>query len=126
MERLVAVLYLVAAAGNLAPAVGALGAARLEALYGIAFADPSLVVLMRHRALLLGIVGSLLAVAAFRPAWRGPALAAGLMSMVSFCALVFAEVESNAAIRRVAVLDVGLIASAMGAAVLDARRRAAA
>ena len=65
MKRLVSVLYLLAAAGNLLPALGVISAARLEALYGVPIADANLVVLMRHRAVLLGIVGALLAGAAF-------------------------------------------------------------
>ena len=49
---------------NLAPTVGAVSSKRLQALYGIAFEDPNLVVLMRHRAILCGIVGALLGVSA--------------------------------------------------------------
>ena len=114
-------LYLVAAAGNLLPAVGVVSAARLEALYRVPIADPNLVVLMRHRAVLLGIVGALLAAAAFRPALRRTALVAGLVSMVSFIALVVASGELNPAVRRVAVVDLGLIAELLGAGAIGAR-----
>jgi hypothetical protein len=120
MKRLVSVLYLIAAAGNLLPALGAISAARLEALYRVPIADANLAVLMRHRAVLLGIVGALLAGAAFRPAWRPIALAAGFASMVSFIALAAAGGDLNPAVRRVAVLDLGLIAALVGAAVIGA------
>jgi hypothetical protein len=122
MELLARLLYLIAAAGNLVPVVGALSAARLEALYGVPIADPSLAVLMRHRAVLLGIVGALLAAAAFRRALRPAAFAAGLASMVSFLALALAG-DVNPAVRQVAALDLGLIAALVGAGAIDARTR---
>ncbi len=118
VDRVVSALYLFAAAGNLLPAIGISSAARLEALYGIAIADPNLIVLLRHRAVLLGIVGALLAAAAFRPALRTAAIAAGFVSMISFMVLAWGASESNAALRRVASVDVALCAALAGAAVL--------
>jgi hypothetical protein len=125
VDRVVSALYLVAAAGNLLPVIGVLSAARLEALYGVAISDPSLIVLLRHRAVLLGIVGALIAAAAFRPALRKAAVAAGFASMLSFMALAWGA-ESNAALRRVAGVDVALCAALGCAALLDARARATA
>ena len=81
MGALVTTLYLVAALINLAPVSGVFGAARLEALYGLPFADPNLLVLMRHRAVLFGIVGVLLAVAAFVPGISTIAAVARLLSL---------------------------------------------
>ena len=48
----------------LLPLAGVLGAGRLSALYGIAFEEPNLVLLMRHRAVLFGLLGVFLAIAA--------------------------------------------------------------
>jgi hypothetical protein len=45
---------------NLMPAVGILGSARLEALYGLPLAGDDLLLLMRHRAALFGVLGALL------------------------------------------------------------------
>ncbi len=126
MDRLAFALYLVAALGNLLPVVGVLSAARLESLYGVAIGDPNLLVLMRHRAVLFAIVGALLVAAAFRPAWRAAALAAGWASMLSFVALAWLVGDLNAELRRVAVVDVVLSAALGCAAALDARARATA
>ena len=45
---------------NLLPVSGVLSANRLQALYGVAIEDVNFLVLMRHRAVLFGIVGGLL------------------------------------------------------------------
>ena len=61
MRALASALFALAGLINVIPVTGALSAARLEVLYGLRFEDPSLVILMRHRAVLLGIVGTLFA-----------------------------------------------------------------
>jgi hypothetical protein len=123
MDRLVSALYLIAGLGNLLPVTGVVSAARLEALYGVAIGDPNLLVLMRHRAVLFGIVGALLVAAAFRPAWRAAALAAGFVSMLSFVALAWLVGDVNAELRRVAGVDLVLSAALACAAVVDYRAR---
>lgn len=122
MRALVTALILLAAVANLLPLVGVLSAARLEAIYGIAIPDPNLAILMRHRAVLFGIVGGLLAVAAFHPPLRPLGIAAGLVSMLSFVALAVSVGGYNALLGRVVLVDViaslGLV---VAAAVLMAR-----
>ena len=58
-------LLLLVAALNLVPGVVALRPKRTVALYGIAIDGPALALAMRHRAVLLTLVGVLLGVAAF-------------------------------------------------------------
>ena len=68
MRRIVAVSLLIAGIIHLLPLTGVLCAAQLERLYGLPFGQPDLLILMRHRALLFGLLGGLLVAAAFRPA----------------------------------------------------------
>ena len=112
---------LVAGVINLLPLIGVLGAERLQSLYGMSFDDPSLRILMRHRALLFGLLGGGMVGAAFIPQWRLPMALLGLASMLSFIALAALEGGGNAAIRRVVIVDV--VASVLLAlALLWARR----
>ena len=110
MRYLIAASLLVAAIIHLLPLVGVLGAERLSTLYGIAVQEPNLVLLMRHRAVLFGLLGVFLAIAAFRPAWRSAAFVAGLVSVVSFLALAWSGGGYNAAIDRVVIADVVALA----------------
>ena len=60
-------MLLVAGVIHLLPLPGALGAGALARLYGLepaALADPNLALLLRHRAVLFGVVGALLVAAA--------------------------------------------------------------
>ncbi len=94
---------------NLLPLTGVLSAERLAALYGVQIEDPSLVILMRHRAVLFGIVGLLLVAAAFRPSLRLTALLAGLASMLSFILLALSSGDCSAHLLRIVIID--LVAS---------------
>lgn len=82
-------LYGVVGMINLAPLVGAVGPRQLGALYGTPLqrADNNLVLLLRHRACLLGVVGTLLLRAALRPEERPVAAAVGFASMLSYMVL---------------------------------------
>jgi hypothetical protein len=105
MRALSTALFLLVAAVNLLPGAGVLSSARLEALYGVPIRDPNLEILLRHRAVLLAIVGGLVAAAAFHPPLRAAAVAAGLVSMLSFVAIAFSVGSHSAALRRVALVD---------------------
>ncbi|MFD1529960.1 hypothetical protein [Pseudonocardia aurantiaca] len=91
MSIAVSVLLLVAGVVNGLPVAGLAGAAALRRLYGVEVADPDLLVLMRHRAVLLGLLGAALIVAAVVPQWRLPAAVAGLVSMLAFVGLAAVE-----------------------------------
>jgi hypothetical protein len=106
MATLVTVIFLVVALVNLLPVFGVASKARLELLYGVTLDDPNLVVLMRHRAILLGIVGALLAVAAFEEPLRPTAIVAGFISMLSFVLIAYLAPGTNAELRRVARVDI--------------------
>jgi hypothetical protein len=50
---------------NFLPVTGALSGKRIQALYGVAVEDSNSEILMRHRAVLFGIVGALIIASAF-------------------------------------------------------------
>ncbi|MCB1568122.1 MAG: hypothetical protein KDI69_04800 [Xanthomonadales bacterium] len=110
MRHLVTAMFLVVAVIHLLPLAGFLGATRLTALYGVVLDDPNLVILMRHRAVLFGLLGVFLAVAAFRPALQPMAFVGGGVSVVSFLYLVVSVGHYNEHLRRVFIAD--LVAAA--------------
>jgi len=84
MNKITSFLLLVVAIIHLLLLSGALGAERLFSLYGLAFDEPNLAILMRHRAVLLGLLGVFFTYAAFRPAIQPLAFIAGFVSVASF------------------------------------------
>jgi hypothetical protein len=119
MDHLWTVLVLIAALINLAPALGAASSDRMSAMYGVALDDPNLKILMRHRAVLFGLVGGLMAVAAFYPPLRTTGYVVGFASMLSFLLIAWLVGDYGAQIRRVIVLDFVGIVSLAGAGVVD-------
>lgn len=112
-----AVLWLVALLHAL-PLVGVLGAGRLSALYGVDVGDPNLALLMRHRAVLFGLLAALLAVAAWRPALHGLGLVAGLVSVGAFLLLAALEGPLNEAVITVVRLDVAALILLLAAGIV--------
>ena len=105
MSKLIAVLLLVTGVIHLLPLTGVLGGERLSALYGLALDDPNLQILMRHRAVLFGLLGALMVAAAFVPALRSTALIGGLVSVLAFLLLAWSAPVYNEALRRVVIAD---------------------
>lgn len=57
MRYVVTVMLIVVAVIHLLPLSGVLSGERLAALYGIPFNEPNLEIVMRHRAVLFGLLG---------------------------------------------------------------------
>ncbi len=106
MPKLVSGLLLVVALIHLLPLSGVFGAERLQALYGLDFSDTNLAILMRHRAVLFGMLGLFFLYAAFTPALQPLAFTAGFVSVVSFLVLAWSVGDYNAAIHKVFVADI--------------------
>jgi len=105
MQKAIAGLIVVVGVIQVLPVIGVLGADRLSALYGLSFDEPNISILMRHRAVLFGLLGSFLIYAAFRPALRVLAFVAGFVSVVSFIVIAWSVGGFNNAIRYLVVGD---------------------
>ncbi len=124
MRHLIAATLVVVGIIHLLPLPGVLGSAQLAMLYGLDFADPDLAILMRHRAVLFGLLGVFLVMAAFRPRWQPAAFVAGFASVLSFLAIAWSTGGYNAAIARVVTADlVALACLVVGAVALAWRSR---
>jgi hypothetical protein len=116
MRHLVSAMLVVVAIIHLLPLPGAIGSKRLTALYGLSFDEPNLAILMRHRAVLFGLLGAFLLTAAFSPELQGIALIGGLVSVLSFLCVASSVGSYNAQVRRVFTADiVALVCLVIGA-----------
>lgn len=106
MRHLVSTMLVLVGVIHLLPLPGVLGSERLAALYGLSFTEPNLEILMRHRAVLFGLLGVFLVLAAFRPALQTVAFAAGFVSVLSFLWLAWSVGGYNAQLARVFKADI--------------------
>jgi hypothetical protein len=110
---------------HLLPLSGVMGSARLATLYGLPFDEPNLAILMRHRAMLFGLLGLFLIFAAFRPSLQTLAFLAGFVSVTSFLWLAYSAGQYNKQIAGIVVADVvALVCLIIGAVVYVLRRTA--
>jgi len=91
---------------HILPVSGVLGAEQLRSLYGIAFEEPNIEILMRHRSVLFGIFSGFLFYSAFRPAVHIYALIAATTSVVSFLFITWTVGSHNSQVGRVFIADV--------------------
>ncbi len=97
------------------PVVGVLGPRRLTALYGVEWSDADTLVLLRHRAVLFGVVAALSMLAVVRSELQWVALGLNLISIGAF--VVLARDVTNAHLKRVVRVDgVGLVVVVVGLA----------
>ncbi|MBO6634545.1 hypothetical protein [Parvibaculum sp.] len=91
---------------NAYPAIGMLGARQLLGLYGIPMTDGNLLTLMQHRAVMLGLIGVFLIVAAFRRELQPAGFILGFASMLSFVVLARLQDDPSRYISKVAMADI--------------------
>jgi hypothetical protein len=114
MKKVCSILLVAAGILNLVPVIGALSAEQLTSMYGIVIDSPDLETLMRHRAVMLGLTGAFLLLAAFRPPLQIAAASIGLASMSSFVLIARLVGENGDAIDNVMMADIaGSVAAAI-------------
>ena len=105
-NKLIVAALLIAGLFNFAPIVGVLSVEQLERLYEVPLSNDDLIILMRHRAVLFGMLGAFIIYSAFRESLQILACVAGLVSMVSFIILAYASGEFGPALNKVIIADV--------------------
>ncbi len=105
MRFILPIMLLMVGIIHILPLSGVLSAARLFELYGMTFDDPNLEILMRHRAVLFGLLGIFLICSAFMPSLQLPALIAGFLSVVSFLYLSYSVGGYNEQVNRIVIAD---------------------
>ena len=105
-----ALLVLVGIVNLLPGVVATVSVERAAAAYGVALDGPDLAVVLRHRGVLLTLVGLALITVPWWPEIRTAAIVAGVISMASFVAIVLAGPGVGRPLRKVMWVDVGALA----------------
>ena len=105
MKYMAPIILVIVGLINIAPLTGAVSAATLEAMYEVDLNNGDLVILLRHRAVLFGMLGAFILYAAFHRRLQLSASIAALLSMISFVALVYLQGDGGDAIQKVVRVD---------------------
>lgn len=105
-DKIIAVSMLVIGAIHLIPVTGVIGVERLSVLYGVGINDANMEILMRHRAILFGLLGLFFIYSAFDTKIQPLAFVAAFISIVSFFWLVKSVGGYNTKIFKVIVADI--------------------
>ena len=116
-EKIISGLLLVVAVIHLIPLVGVVSAGKLESLYGVPINGADLEILMRHRAILFGLIGAFFAYSAFVPAYQPLAFIIAFISIGSFFFLAFTVGGYGEGVKKVVIADI-VAAFSLGTAML--------
>jgi len=106
MEVFFRITLLIAGIINTIPVLIAFLPAKIADSYGITIPDANYELLLRHRAILFGIIGGLMIYSAITKKYYDLATLVGLISMVSFLILYFMmDGAINAALTKVMKID---------------------
>ena len=106
MTKLITLCLVIVGLINFLPVVGVVAAQRMESAYAISLQSAELQILMRHRALLFGILGGFILFSAFNPNYQWAAMAMAGLSMIGFALLALTTGSYNAELGRVLTADI--------------------
>lgn len=105
MQKIIGGILILVGLINFFPAVGLLSAEMLSVLYKVDIPNNDIHILLRHRAILFGLLGAFIIYSAFKPELQWWAVVVGLVSMLSFIVLAFLIGDYGSGVRKVVVAD---------------------
>lgn len=121
MNKVVPGLLILVGMINIIPVFGLFSDEAINRAYGLAINDPNLVVLLRHRALLFGLIGGFVLYSIFVPQVQAAALVMSAISMVGYLVLFLLISDTNQQLFTVARFDLFGIVLLIVAVVLRSR-----
>ena len=116
MNLTISILLITVGLINFLPVIGVLSAEKLSAAYAVELIGNDIVILMRHRALLFGLVGGFVLYSVWKPSYQSAAMVMAAISMLGFLFFVAAADHYNPSIAKIAFIDlVGLACLAIAA-----------
>lgn len=123
--RIVSILLFLVGLLNLTPAVVFFAPSRSLSLYGVELPADDIGIMVRHRAVLLGLLGAAMIYAAFRKQVVVPVVTAALVGKAAFLYLIWTASRHTAEMERVAMFDIAAVVVLIAALVLHLSSREA-
>ena len=91
---------------NFLPIVGILSLDKINQAYGLSVDDNSLAILLRHRALLFGLIGGFVIYSVFNPQYQIASIVLAAISMLGYLYFFWSIGDSNPALLKIAQADI--------------------
>ena len=116
MNLTISILLITVGLINFLPVIGIISAEKLSAAYAVELIGNDIVILMRHRALLFGLIGGFMLYSVWKPSYQSVAMVMAAIFMLGFLFFVAAADHYNASITKIAIIDlIGLAGLAIAA-----------
>jgi len=106
MKKVYLVLLFLVGVINFLPIIGVLSLDKINQIYGLSLIDNSLEILLRHRALLFGLIGGFVLFSLYKPQHQIAAISLAALSMLGYLFLFWSIGGSNAELLKVAQIDI--------------------
>jgi hypothetical protein len=106
LEKIIAIILFIVGIINILPLVVFFDASKTAKMYGFPLEGESLIVLMRHRGVLLALLGGGLIYSVFKPEFRLPIIIAALISKSVFVFLTYTTANISPEVGKVALIDI--------------------
>ncbi len=107
--KIISILLVIIGIINILPIMVFFDSSKALKLYGFPLEGESLTALMRHRGVLLSLVGIALLTAAFKSEYIVLAVILALISKITFIFLTFTTANIASEVQKVAFIDIGSI-----------------
>jgi hypothetical protein len=109
LDKIISGILFIVGVINLLPLIVFFDFTKTAKLYGVPIEGENLIILMRHRGVLLSLVGIALIVSVFKTDYRILAIALALISKFAFIFLTFTAENYTSEIKQVAQIDVAAV-----------------
>ena len=108
-DKIASIILFLIGVVNILPVMVFFSPSQTKKLYGITLEGETLSILMRHRGVLLSIVGIALIFAVFKSDYRIPAIVLAFISKITFIFLIWTSTNYATELNKVAWIDAGAI-----------------
>jgi len=106
MNKIYLVLLFLVGVINFLPIIGILSLEKINQSYGLNVADENIAILLRHRALLFGLIGGFTIYSVFNSQYQIPAMVLAGVSMLGFLYFFWSIGDSNSSLLKIAMADI--------------------
>jgi hypothetical protein len=119
LSKLIVTLLVLVGLINFLPLFGLFSVERISSTYGIEVSDNNFLILLKHRALLFGLIGGLVFFSVKFASLRVVALTMAGISMLGFILILLQTGAFNGSLGRIAIVDgAGLVLALIAALLL--------